>query len=171
MRWMMIAVMALSVSACGGDDGGACGGNDVGGNSLEGSYCEGLDLLFTSVRLKVQESGDSKFVTIDYLYADEATTTPLKTLTVLFDAGAVMVEENKKIPILEASGVVRRIERDMTINLTDQLENESQVTFTDYSGEVGSDTAGSFGFLFKNGRTLLGTFEGPLVDARDTVDG
>ncbi|MEQ8275203.1 MAG: hypothetical protein RKU31_16150 [Deltaproteobacteria bacterium] len=171
MRWMMLAVMALSVSACGGGDGGACGGEKVGGNSLDGSYCEGLDMLFTGVRLKVQESGDSKFVTIDYLYADEATTTPLKTLTILFDAGAVMVEENKQIPILQASGVVRRIDRDMTINLTDQLESDSQVTFSDYSGDVGSDTAGSFGLLFKNGRTLLGTFEGPLVDARDTVDG
>ncbi len=170
MRRILIAAL-LAATACSGDDTGACGGEKVGGNALEGSYCEGLELEFTSVRLKVQESGDSKFITIDYLLQDEGVTTPLKTLTILFDASAVMIEPNKQIPILDASGVVRRIERDMTINLTDQLEADSQVTFTTYSGEVGSNAAGTFGFLFKNGRTLLGTFEGELVGARDTVDG
>lgn len=171
MRRMILSAVLLAAAACSGDDTGACGGEKVAGNSLEGSYCEGLDLEFTSVRLKVQESGDSKFITIDYLLAAENTTTPLKTLTILFDASAVMIETNKQIPILEASGVVRRIDRDMSINLTDQLEADSQVTFTTYSGEIGSNASGSFGFLFKNGRTLLGTFEGELVDARDTVDG
>lgn len=169
-RFVSLALLILA-TACGGgdDDVGACAGTKLGGNSLDGSYCEGLELLFTDVRIKVQESGDSKFLTIDYLLSSADTTTPQKTLTILFEASAVMIEENKMIPILDAGGRVRRITRDMTLDLTNDLETTSQVTFSTYTGEVGSKTVGLFGFLFENGRTLDGTFEADLVDALDTV--
>lgn len=170
MRWM-ISILFLLAAACSGgdDDRGTCGGASVGGNTLDGSYCEGLELAFTSVRIKAQDAGDSRFVTIEYLLAEENTTTPLKTLSILLETSAVNVEVNKAIPIFDANGVVRRIDRNNMITLTDQLEPDSQVTFTTFTGEVGSETKGSFGFRFVNGRTLLGDFEATMVDARDTV--
>jgi hypothetical protein len=171
MKRFGLLVLACSVAACSGgdDDVGACAGTPVGGNSLDGSYCEGLEMLFSDVRLKVQESGDSKFITIDYLLQSADSTTPQKTLTILFEASAVMIEVDKMIPLLDAGGQVRRITADMILDLTDELEDSSQITFTTYTGDVGTDAKGNFGFLFKNGRTLSGTFEGQLVDARSTV--
>lgn len=158
--WMLGMVLAAALSGCGDDGKERACGSGSGDNSLDGSYCEGIEMLFNEVRVRVQEAGRSRFLSVEYVR-------PMgegleKTLAILFDVSQIQVAPGVPIFFLESSGSVRRVLQAGIQTLTQELEPSSNLTLDVYSGEVGSRVEGSFAFRFTNGRTLLGSFSGRL---------
>ena len=173
MRLISIAVaVAFFASACSGDDKTTCNGAD-GANSLDGSYCEDIDMAFTEVRIKSQESAGNQFVTIEYLDGELNPQNPVKTLQIIFNAGATMIEPDAPLDLNVIMASIRRFppEASRPIDLTGDLEDSSNLVFSSFSNTLGDNIKGSFALLFDTGRTLNGDFEGPLVDARPMDDG
>lgn len=154
---------ALVGTACGSDgDETRCNGGG-GANTLEGSYCEDVEMLFAEARLLKLSSGDRDFLRIEYVR-------PLgtgleKTLMVVFDTKAVTITEGEKINFLEAGGSVTRVLLNGPVTLTGELEGTNTVQLDTWTGEIGSPIKGRVDLSFKNGRRLSGTFEGTLQDA------
>jgi hypothetical protein len=100
------------------------------------------------------------------------TVEPRKVLEILLPSNAVTIEPNVTIMIRSVQGAtVRRFPSAMegniqAIDLTPELKDTSQITFTEFTGEIDSNAKGEFGFLFESGRTLNGTFAGPIIENR-----
>ncbi len=160
--WLVGVILLFA--GCGGDGTEkACGGS--GANSIDGSYCEGLDISFTEVKtLLVTGSA----VRIEYLRPTG--TTQEKALQIIVPLSAIPNQNGTEILIGQVSGAaVQRLLSTGVIPLTDQLdESSSRVRFDSYSGELDTDVKGEFNFLIESGGrqlTLRGTFEGTLEDA------
>ena len=162
-----LLALALTASACGEDNGNGelveCNGGGEP-NSLEGSYCEGVSMSFSEVRIKKQPAGASFFVIVDWV-TPTAENSLEKTLVVAFSSETVVIEPGVEIPILNHGGSVRRILAEGAMDLTSQLEPAmTRIRFDSWNGEIGSDVTGQVAMLFKSGRTLTGKFGGKLLD-------
>jgi hypothetical protein len=163
----MAAICALSTClACGGggknSDEHKC--NDGGsGNELHGSYCEDTPMNFTDVRFLTIGSG------LRIEYDRTLGSGSEKTLQIILDGSRYVFMDNTDIPLLEDGGLVRRILADAQEpqNLTVELDpmKPQKIHFDKYNSKIGSPVSGSFGFLFKSGRTLDGSFTGTLESA------
>ncbi len=171
MRRFCIGLL-LALTACSGSDKSTCNGGD-GANALDGSYCEGLDMEFTEVRIKSQSSGGNTFMTVEYLDAELNAENPIKTLQIIFNAGAAQIEPDTPVDLMTVMASVRRFPAEATrpIDLTQNLDTSSNLIFSSFSTTLGDNVKGAFNLLLDTGRTLNGTFEGPLVDARPMTDG
>lgn len=162
---LLVGLVALiGASSCGGDDPGDVRGcNDGGaGNALRGSYCEDVEMLFTEVKALTV----SKSLRIEYVRPIGGGSE--KTLQIILDGTVVVLEPNVEINLLESRAQIRRIvaEAQTPLTLTGELQNTSTLSFTEYTGAIGSAVAGKFSLLFKSGRTLAGDFESVIEDAR-----
>ncbi len=162
LRTSLLACATL-LSACGGDSSETKCNGGGGANTLEGSYCEDVEMLFTEARLLKLTSGDRAFLRIEYVR-------PLgtgleKTLMVVFDTQAVTITPGEKIDFLQAGGSVTRVLLAGPVTLTTELEGTNTVQLDTWTGEIGSPIKGRVDLSFKNGRRLSGTFEGTLLDA------
>ena len=156
-------MVLLALGGCGNGDGEHVCGGGGGDNTLDGSYCEGIEMRFRSVRIRLQEAGTSQFLSVEYVR-------PMgdgleKTLAILFDVSSIQVELGVPIRFLEASGSVRRVLAEGSQTLTPDLDPVSNLTLDVFSGAVGNPVRGSFALRFENGRTLLGDFSGSLESA------
>ncbi len=165
---MTFAILAAS---CGGGDMLQCGGSGSGGDSLDGSYCEDVTISFTEAEVRRQNTtGEDYYVFVRYVDGNANTVEPRKVLDILIPSSAVVIEPNTQILISQIPGAtVRRFPSAeegsvQAIDLTPELKDTSQVTFTEFTGEIGSSAKGEFGFLFESGRTLMGTFESPIIE-------
>jgi hypothetical protein len=156
-----ILVLAFGCGGGGGDgDERHC--NDGGdGNTLNGSYCEDVDMIFTQ----------AKFLTVSTAlrieYVRPIGTGIEKTLQIILDGSRVVLEPNVDIQLLAAGAQIRRIlvNAQAPLTLTGEVEASSTIRFSEYTGAIGSRIAGQFAILFKSGRTLSGEFEGTIEDA------
>lgn len=163
-RWGLILALALSGAACG--DGGNSGderecndGNDS--NSLKGSYCENTPMVYRDVKFLVVQG--SKALRVEYVRT--IGTGSEKTLQLIVPSDRVMLLPNTDIKLLDAGASVRRLLAEGVQDLTVEIQDSSNINFTDYTGTIGSHIAGKFALLFKNGRTLSGDFDGTIEDA------
>jgi hypothetical protein len=160
---LVLGILSLGTGCGGTADDGLRHCNDGGsGNTLRGSYCEGLDVAFSEVKALTVSTA------LRIEYVRPIGTGSEKTLQLILDGSVVILEPNVEIKLLDAGAQVRRILADAQApqNLTDELEPQSSITFTTYSGEIGSRITGSFAILLKSGRTLSGDFDATIEDAR-----
>lgn len=163
LRTSLLACAMTVAWGCGSDTGeNRCNGGG-GANTLEGSYCEDVEMLFTEARMLTLTSGDRAFLRIEYVR-------PLgtgleKTLMVVFDTQAATITPGEKIDFLQAGGSVTRVLLAGPVTLTTELEGTNTVQLDTWTGEIGSPIKGRVDLSFKNGRRLSGTFEGTLQDA------
>lgn len=172
MKKTLIGLLSIASLSCGSGDELLCGGSGASGDSLDGSYCEDVEIAFTDAEVRRQNSGSNYFLFIRYVDAAQNPVEPRKVLEILIPAAEVEIEPNRPILIRAVPGAIARRFPSadegsvQAIDLTADLRDTSQVTFTEYTGEIDSNAKGEFGFLFENGRTLSGTFEGPIVEIR-----
>jgi hypothetical protein len=174
MKTIPATIAIVMAASCGGGDELQCGGSGEGGDSLDGSYCEDVPIRFTSAEVRRQNSGgDEYFIFVRYVDANANTVEPRKVLEILLPSSAVVIAPNTEIRIKSVQGAtVRRFPSAeegsiQAIDLTPELGETSQVTFTEFTGEIDSNAAGEFGFFFEgSGRTLNGTFAGPIIENR-----
>ena len=172
MKTILASLMVPLCLSCGSDGELKCGGAGASGDSLDGSYCEDVPINFTGAEVRRQDSGDQYYVFVRYIDESSNTVEPRKVLEILIPSSAVVIEPNTQILIRMVQGAtVRRFPSAQegniqAIDLTPELQDTSQVTFTEFTGEVDSNAKGEFGFLFESGRTLRGTFESPIIENR-----
>lgn len=154
--------LGLALASCGGSAEGEERECNDGGSvpTLDGSYCEDVEMLYL----------ESKCLTVDPALRIEYVR-PLgsgseKTLQIIVSGANVVLEANKEINLSSAGAEVRRILSAGPLTLTAELENNSTLTFTEYTGTIGSTAHGSFALRFKSGRTLRGEFECTIEDAK-----
>ncbi|MBK8009896.1 MAG: hypothetical protein IPK13_00980 [Deltaproteobacteria bacterium] len=149
------------LAACGDDGIYECNGGGSA-NTLSGSYCENTEMVFTEVALLLVDS--TKTLRIEYVNGDRTNKTLQILVTPRQDAPFV---PDQTVYLTEIGATVQRFAASATapINLTSELESTSNLLFSKYLGEVGSEAAGEFHLQFKTGRTLEGEFEGVIVDA------
>lgn len=167
MKTLMASLGICAVfclGACGDSDGeeNQCNGGGSG-NTLEGSYCEDVDMIFTEVGCLTVVG--SKALRIEYVRP--IGTGSEKTLQIILSGDNVVLEANKEIKLTDVGAEVRRILADAAapIRLTDELEAQSSLTFGTYTSSIGQAMDGKFAMLFKSGRNLRGEFECTLKDA------
>jgi hypothetical protein len=172
MKILFSGMVLMTCVACGNGDELKCGGSGEGGDSLDGSYCEDVPITFTDAEVRRQNSGEQYFIFVRYLDATANTVEPRKVLEILIPSSAVVIEPNRQILIRMVQGAtVRRFPSAdegaiQAIDLTAELQDTSQLTFTEFTGEIDSSARGEFGFLFDSGRTLSGTFSGAIIENR-----
>lgn len=172
MRNVLWPLGLVLLFGCGSGDELKCGGSGAGGDSLDGSYCEDVPITFTAATIGRQNASGSEeyFIFVRYVDGTANTVEPRKVLEILIPSSGVAIEPNKEIPIKEVVGAnVRRFPAAeegsiQAIVLTPELQNTSSITFTEFTGEIDSVTKGEFALLFESGRTLSGTFEGPIEE-------
>ena len=75
-------------------------------SSLEGSYCEGLEMIFTEVQIEILETDERKILTIEYVR-------PLgdaveKTLQIIFDTTGVELTPNTALGLVDLDASLGR---------------------------------------------------------------
>jgi hypothetical protein len=173
-RCLGLLLTALLSAHCGGAGSeSSCNGGSTGGGSIEGSYCEEVEMIFSEVRTRLVQSKDEnnedvpRSLEIDYrrpLGTGFETTLKISINLLFFE-----LRDNVSVDLTETGTSVRRILEDGVIDLNGQIGDNSNVTLSKYSGELGSDTVGTFDILFTSGRTLRGDFSSKLVDARSSA--
>lgn len=172
--WPIGSIGLLLFMGCGSGDELKCGGSGSGGDSLDGSYCEDIPIQFTEATIGRQNSNgsDEYFIFVRYVDATANTVEPRKVLEILIPSSGVVIEPDKEIPIKDVVGAtVRRFPSAeegsiQAIVLTQELQDTSSITFTEFTGEFDSIAKGEFALLFESGRTLSGTFEGPIDEIK-----
>jgi len=172
MKNTIASLVLISSLSCGSGEELKCGGSGEGGDSLDGSYCEDVPISFTEAEIRRQNSGDEYYIFVRYVDAESNPMEPRKVIDILIPSSGVIIEPNTQILIRMVQGAtVRRfpsaVEGNIqAIDLTQELAASSQITFTEFTGAIDSNAAGEFGFLFESGRTLNGTFSGPIIENR-----
>jgi hypothetical protein len=166
---ILLSGMLVLLFGCSGGDELECGGAGASGDSLDGSYCEDIPISFTDAEIRRQDSTDQYYIFIRYVDANANTVEPRKVLEILIPSSGVIIEPNKQIFIRMVQGAtVRRFPSAeegtiQAIPLTEELKDTSQVTFSEFTGEIDSAASGEFALLFENGRTLSGTYSGTII--------
>jgi hypothetical protein len=172
MKHIITTLVLILASSCGEGEELQCGGSGEGGDSLDGSYCEDVPITFTEAEVRRQNSGEEYYIFVRYVDAETNPTEPRKVLDILIPSSGVIIAPNTQILIRMVQGAtVRRFPSAMegniqAIDLTQELAATSQITFTEFTGEIDSNASGEFGFLFESGRTLNGTFSGMIIENR-----
>lgn len=153
-------VFLLALAACGGDAAQRCTGSDDP-EALQGSYCEGAEIAWDTVRLGWFPRG--AILRIRYGVAEADRISPRFEIQVFGEQ--VRLEPGVRVPLAEAGNVRRWPEggRDPQ-DLHDRLEPSSGLELDVFEPEVGRRAEGRFDLLLDNGRTLRGRFAGVLED-------
>lgn len=151
-----ITLLSLTALACGDGDGiERCTGRGDP-DALGGSYCEGNEIAFDAIALGW--SSGAEFFRVRYGLQEGDRVSPRLEVSVLSG-----IAQGTPVPLRER-GSVRRWPEGVREpqDLTRSLSPSSELLLEQFRPEIGSEARGRFQILLDTGRTLQGTFFGPL---------